>query len=195
MNTKFKTRVVQFRRRREGKTNYKKRLNLLKSGIPRLVVRKSLNHVNVQIATFLPEGDKVHVAVNSKSLEKLGWPSKGNIPTAYLTGYMLGKKALEAGIKKAILDIGMQSPIKATRVYAALKGACDAGLDVPHSEDVMPDDEKVAGKDIEEYAKLLKEKDDAKYKRQFSKYIKEKVDPSSISSRFEEVKNKITGAK
>ncbi|MDK2384746.1 MAG: 50S ribosomal protein L18, partial [Candidatus Korarchaeota archaeon] len=30
---------VRFRRRREGKTDYKKRLALLKSGLPRMVVR------------------------------------------------------------------------------------------------------------------------------------------------------------
>jgi large subunit ribosomal protein L18 len=106
---------------------------------------------------------------------------------------MLGKKAAEAKVGRVILDIGMQSPVIRSRVYAALKGAVDAGLDIPHSEDVLPEDENVMGKPIEEFAKKLKESDEEKYKKQFSRYLKENIDPSTISSKFEEVKNKITG--
>ena len=44
-----KTYTVPFRRKREGKTNYKKRLGLLKSKSLRLVVRKSNKHILVQL--------------------------------------------------------------------------------------------------------------------------------------------------
>ena len=38
---------VKFRRRREGKTNYKKRLAFVKSDLPRLVVRRSNKYLNL----------------------------------------------------------------------------------------------------------------------------------------------------
>jgi len=95
------TYVVPFRRRKEKATDYRKRLALVKSGKPRMVVRRSNKHVLVQIVEFDPNGDKVLVSVNSKNLKKFKWASRRNLPTAYLTGYyagMLGKKGRSEGI-------------------------------------------------------------------------------------------------
>ncbi len=195
MKKNFKTRVVQFRRKREGKTNYKKRLKLLKSGMPRLVIKKSLKHISVQIIEYSQHGDKVVATINSKVLEKMGWPAKGNIPSAYLTGLLVGKKAVEMKIKKIILDTGMQSVVKGSRIYALAKGAIDAGMDIPHAKDVLPNDDIVKCKAIENYAKILKEKDADAYKKQFSQYLKNNIDPLMLGKMFETIKNKITGAK
>ena len=63
----------QYKRRRLGKTNYKKRLQLLSSGIPRLVVRKSLNYIRAQIIEFDKKGDKTVASANSRELKKLGF--------------------------------------------------------------------------------------------------------------------------
>lgn len=189
-----KIKIVQFRRRREGKTNYKKRLNLLKSGIPRLVIRKSLKHITSQIIEYAPQGDKVLATVNSKSLGKMGWQVNGNIPSAYLTGLLLGKKAAELNIKKVILDMGMHPSIKGSRIYAIIKGALDTGLEIPHSEDILPNDDIIQCKAIEQYAKKLQEKDPDSYQKQFSKYLKNNIDPSTLGKTFEQIKNKIIGA-
>ena len=59
---------VPFRRRREGKTNYHKRLALLKSGKPRLVVRKTLNHHVAQIVLYDPKGDRTIVSAHTREL-------------------------------------------------------------------------------------------------------------------------------
>jgi len=190
-----KIKIVQFRRRREGRTNYKRRLNLLKSGIPRLVVRKSLKHITSQIVQYSPKGDKVLATVNSKSLEKMGWPVKGNTPSAYLTGLLMGRKAAELNIKKVVLDMGMHPSIRGSRIYALIKGALDTGLEIPHSDDVLPADDEIYCKSIEEYAKKIKSENADLYKRQFSGYIKNDVDPSSLGKIFENTKNKIIGAK
>ena len=100
---------IPYRRKREGKTNYKKRLEMLKSGALRLVVRTSLRHVTVQVVEYNVDGDKTLVAVNSKELAKYGWKGHGrNISVAYLTGYLCGKKALKKDIKEAILDQGLR---------------------------------------------------------------------------------------
>lgn len=195
MNKKSKTHIVQFRRKREGKTNYKKRLNLLKSGLPRLVIRKSLKHISAQIIEYSPQGDKVVATVNSKMLEKMGWIANGNIPSAYLTGMLLGKKVAEIKIKKVVLDMGMHTSIKNSRIYALVKGAVDTGVIIPHSKDILPDDETVRCKAIEEYAKKLKAEDAAAYKKQFSQYLKKEIEPSMLSKIFEDIKNKIIGAK
>ena len=59
---------MHFSRRRKGITNYRKRLALLKSGIPRAVVRFSNAKVSVQIIDFAKEGDKVLASANSNDV-------------------------------------------------------------------------------------------------------------------------------
>jgi large subunit ribosomal protein L18 len=65
-----------------------------------------------------------------------------------LTGYLAGLRAKSRGVSGAILDIGLNPPVKGSRIYAALKGAVDAGLEVPHSPDILPDDSRVSGEHI-----------------------------------------------
>lgn len=152
-------RVIPHRRKRKQKTNYKRRLGLLKSGIKRLVIRKSLNNMVAQIIEYHPEGDKVIASSHSRELLKKAWNfNKRNLPACYLVGYMLGKKSLSKNVKEAILDIGLQKSVKGSRIYACLKGAVDAGLTVNCSDDVFPSPERVEGKHIsEEVAKKFKE--------------------------------------
>ena len=131
--------VVYFRRRREGKTDYAKRLALVKSRETRMVVRKTNSAVIVQFVNFTPEGDKTVVTVNSNKLTKLfAWPSKRNIYTAYLTGLYAGKEAKKKNISKFVLDIGLQRPTKGNVLFAALKGAIDAGLSTAYNEEMVP---------------------------------------------------------
>jgi large subunit ribosomal protein L18 len=150
----------EFRRKREAKTNYKKRLSLLLSEKPRLVIRKSLKNIIVQIIEYAPDGDKVISGANSKELEKkFQWKAgRSNMPSAYLTGYLLGKKAAKKDIKEAVLDLGLNEGAKGGKFYAALKGVLDAGIDVPHSEKILPDEKRLNGSHIsEEVAKSLEE--------------------------------------
>ncbi len=183
---------VQYRRKREGKTNYRKRLKLLLSRKNRAVVRKSNGNVSAQIVSYEEKGDKIVVAASSRTLIKqYGWKAnRSNVPAAYLTGLLCGKKAVSAGVKEAILDMGFQTPHNQGIVYATLKGLIDGGLSIPHTEDIVPTEDAIQGKKIEEYAKKLKE-DKEKYDKQFSSYIKNNVNPEEISKHFTEVKNKI----
>jgi len=146
---KQKTFTVQFRRKREGKTNYKKRLRLLLSKKARLVLRPSLMGMSAQVIEFFPEGDKIIVSAHSRKLKELGWKfHKGNIPAAYLTGLLIGTKAKEKGIKEAVLDLGLRKPVKGSRLFACLKGAVDGGLKVTHSDKIVPTNERISGKHI-----------------------------------------------
>ena len=132
------------RRRREGKTDYKARLGFLKSGMPRVIVRKTNRYILGQIVVSDISQDRIILSVNSKDLLTNGWPkemggSLKSLPAAYLTGFLLGKKAKD--IDEAILDIGLQRNIKKSRLYAFLKGLVDAGFKIGHKESVLPDEE------------------------------------------------------
>ena len=137
---------VKFRRRREHRTDYSKRRKLLQSKIQRFVVRKSNKYITVQLIEYLAKGDKTLATINSKVLKKLAWKySCKNIPASYLTGLLLSKKTKE---RKAILDIGLYKPVKSSKLFAALKGAIDGGLEIKHDPKIFPSEDRLAGKHI-----------------------------------------------
>ena len=148
---------VPFRRRREGRTNFYQRRNLLVSGRSRVVIRPSARNVVVQVTDAKLKGDMIRAAASSKQLQKeFGWKfGTGNLPCAYLSGYLLGKKALKAGLTNGIADIGLRTHVN--RTWAALKGVIDAGFEVPADEEVFPEADRLTGKHIESYAKQVKD--------------------------------------
>jgi large subunit ribosomal protein L18 len=153
-----KRKNVPHRRKREGKTDYRLRLRLLKSGKPRLVVRKSLKNITCQIVKYGVEGDRTIVSSHSGDLKKFGWKFHGgNVPSAYLTGLLCAEKAKKHRINHAVLDIGLYASTPGNRLYSALKGAADGGLEIPHSGEILPKPERVAGKHIAEHNKKLKD--------------------------------------
>ena len=186
-----KPKPVLYRRKREKKTNYTKRLHLLLANKLRLVVRMTNNKVIGQVVEFTPKGDKALVGVDSFALKKIGWKySCKNFPAAYLTGLLLGKKAQEKGLKEAVLDTGFTSPLRKGKVYAFLKGVIDSGLEVPHDKSIIPDEKRLTGEHIKNYALMLKENKEV-YELRFGQYLKNKVQPEEIAKGFEEVKKKI----
>ena len=183
---------VVFRRRRSGKTNYRSRRALILSKIPRLAVRLSLKNIIIQVIEADSKGDMVIVSAHSRELTKnYGWKSNGgNIPSAYLTGLLCGYKAISKGVEKVILDIGLHIPSKGTRIFSALKGVIDAGVDVPHSEDVLPKESRIIGNHIVKYANSLSAEPE-EYKQKFSVYISKGLRPEELSEHFSKVKTKI----
>jgi len=146
------------RRRREVRTDYHQRLRLLKSGKPRLVARKSNKHTTAQLITPGPHGDETLASAHSSDLEAYGWEAPtGNVPAAYLTGLLAGKRALEAGVEEAVLDIGLNTATPGNKVFAVQEGAIDAGLEIPHNDSVLADWERTRGEHIAEYAEGLEE--------------------------------------
>jgi large subunit ribosomal protein L18 len=146
MKKQKKTTIIPHRRRREDKTDYHLRLRLLKSGKPRFVVRRSLNNILCQVIAYERTGDRVLAAADSKELRKMGWTGHtGNIPSAYLTGLLCGVRA-KGKATSCVFDMGLYASTKGSRLYSALKGALDAGLQVPHSSDILPSAERLSGK-------------------------------------------------
>ena len=142
---------VPFRRRREGRTDYRRRSRLLRGGVPRAVVRKSNKHTRVQFVDYKATGDAILASAVSTELEEFGWTGSGkSTPGAYLTGLLAGKRAKEKGVEEAVLDIGLREPTKGAVVFAALKGIIDAGIEVPHSDKMLPADDRINGKHMRE---------------------------------------------
>ncbi|MET1100878.1 MAG: 50S ribosomal protein L18 [Pyrodictiaceae archaeon] len=184
---------VPRRRRREGKTNYYKRYKMIISRRPRLVVRRTNQYIWVQVIIARPEGDVTVAAAHSRELVKrYGWlGGTKNTPAAYLTGLLAGLRALREGIREAVLDIGLHRPTKGARVFAALKGAVDAGLKIPYSEEILPGEDRIRGEHIARYAEILEKQDPELFKTRFSLYLARGLDPRALPEHFEEVKRKI----
>ncbi len=183
---------MQFRRRREKKTDYVQRLALLKSGKHRLVVRRSGNNFRMQIVDFTPEGDKTLVEVASSMLRKYGWKGHcGSVPAAYLTGLLMGKEASNKGIREAVPDLGMQMSVRGSSLFACVLGARDGGIKISIGKEALPAKDRIEGKHIAEYASMLKGKDDKKYSRHFSAYLKNGLEPEKLPEHFNEVKENI----
>jgi len=188
---------VPYRRRREHKTDYKARRILATSGSPRFVVRPSNRNIIIQITRSEIEGDQVLTQTGSTELAtRFGWlGGRKNTPAAYLLGLIAGHKALKKGVEAAILDLGLRRPTKSSRLFAAVKGALDAGLKVPCDGDIMPDAERVEGATISEYAKGLKSLEEpVEYERRFSEYLRRGLRPEELTDHFREVKARIEEA-
>ena len=109
----------------------------------------NITNENTQVQLLKPgmTGDKVIASAHSRYLLEKGWKgSRKNVPAAYLTGYLAGKKALGQGAKDAILYTGTRKYTE--RMAAALKGVIDAGLQVPADSETFPADERINGEHL-----------------------------------------------
>jgi len=193
---------VPRRRRREGKTNYYKRYIMVLSGKLRFVVRRTLNHIIVQVVKFHPKGDITLVAAHSRELvKKYGWKgATDNLPAAYLTGFLAGLRALKAGIKYAVPDIGLHKFTPCCRIFAAIKGGIDAGLEIPLGIHKIFEDEdkleyclkyRIPGQHIADYASKLLSENPELFEKRFSKYLSREFDPRNLPNHFRETLLKI----
>ena len=172
---------VPMRRRREARTNYHQRLRLLKSGKPRLVARKSNQHTRAQLIVPGAQGDETLASATSNDLQEYGWEAPtGNLPAAYLTGLLAGKRAIEAGLEEAVLDIGLNTATPGNKAFAVQEGAIDGGLEIPHSDDVFAEWPRTRGEHIAAYAEQL---DEPLYSGDF--------DATDLPEHFDEVRETI----
>jgi len=228
----FKRYQVQFRRRREGKTDYRARKRLIaqdknKYNSPkyRFVVRLTNSDIICQIAYAKITGDYIMCAAYSHELTNYGLPFKvTNYAAAYATGLLVARRLLTnlkladkyKGVEKvdgndynveelsdgprpfrAYLDVGLHRTTTGSKVFAALKGATDGGIDIPHSvtrfvgydkegkalkADVLR--KHIFGGHIADYMKSLKEENPPKYQKQFSLYIKNKLEGNQLEAKW-----------
>ena len=173
---------ISKRRRIEGKTNYKKRIRLLKAGAGRIVFRKTNKYIIGQYIKSKEAQDSVARGIDSKILIKYGWPKEASgslksLPACYLTGLLLGKKIIEKeGKTKAIFDIGLLRNVQKSRMYAFLKGIVDSGIDILNNAK-FPDESRIIGRHLKKNINFEK--------------IKEKIENDTPDSQgHKNVKNK-----
>mmetsp|Transcript_11196 Transcript_11196/g.25003 ORF Transcript_11196/g.25003 Transcript_11196/m.25003 type:complete len:307 (-) Transcript_11196:32-952(-) len=239
---------VKFRRRREGKTDYRQRKRLVcqaknKYQTPkyRLVVRFTNTQVICQVVYSLIDGDRVFCQATSKELPRYGL-SAGlkNYAAAYCTGLLVARRLLQkVGLDdtyegntevdgnvvsteyddktyyveevdedkrpfRCLLDVGCRPTTTGCRIFGALKGAADGGLDIPHSEKRFPGydrdakeydadmhRERIFGGHVGEYMEYLDEEDNAKYQEHFAAYIANEYEADSLEELYEGVHEKI----
>jgi len=239
---------VKFRRRREGKTDYRQRKRLCcqdknKYQTPkyRLVVRFTNKQVICQIAYALVDGDRILAQASSTELPRYGLNAGlKNYAAAYCTGLLVARRLLQkVGLDelyegntevdgevvkteydgkeffveevdddkypfRALLDVGCRPTTTGARIFGALKGAADGGLDVPHSEKRFPGydrdakeydadmhRERIFGGHVGEYMEYLEEEDNQKYQEHFAKYIENDMEADGLEELYEEVHEKI----
>lgn len=99
---------------------------------------------------------------------------------------------------KCFLDVGLARTTTGARVFAALKGAVDGGLNIPHNENRFPgwnkteetlDSEvlraKIFGEHVADYYRKLLDTNPDAAQRQFGRFIKEGIQPEDISAIYE----------
>jgi large subunit ribosomal protein L18 len=126
-------------------------------------------------------GDRTLASARSADLREYGWEAPlGNLPAAYLTGYLAGLRAIDAGLEEAVLDIGLKSATPGSKLFAVQEGAIDAGLEVPHNESVLADWERTRGEHIAAYAA---DRENDLYSTGF--------DATELPSHFDEVRERL----
>jgi len=241
----FKRFQVKFKRRREGKTDYKARKNLIKQdknkyNTPkyRFVVRFTNADIICQVIAAKIVGDFVLTAAYAHELPNYGLKTGlTNYAAAYCVGLLTARRLLKKlgldgkfkGKKEAngkfylirklsykhkrvlrrkhkkirdrahpfvaLLDVGLRRTSTGAKIFAALKGAVDGGLSIPHNPkrfvgfnketqklDAEALRKRIFGGHVADWMKKLKEDDEKKYARQFSHYIREGITFDKVES-------------
>jgi large subunit ribosomal protein L5e len=191
----------------------------------RMIVRFTNKDIICQIAYARIEGDVIVGAAYSHELPRYGVKvGLTNYAAAYCTGLLLGRRILEKfkldtiyqgqtevtgeqfqvesvdgqpGAFRCFLDVGLARTTTGARIFGALKGAVDAGLDIPHGVKRFPgyDGESkefhadvhrkhILGQHIADYMRLLQNDDDEAFKKQFSAFIKNGITADLIEELY-----------
>lgn len=182
--------VHTLKRIRTHKTNYRKREALLISKLDFVTIKISNQNVIAQVLKPEIQGDIVRVSTHSRELRRYGWKgSLNSLPACFLVGLVLGRKALEKGVDKAVLYIG-NKPFT-SRIAACMKGIVQAGINIPISSESYPTEHRLNGQHIAEYALKIKTEDINKYNKYFSSLLKEGLVPENYQSHVEEITARI----
>eukprot|EP01032_Pedospumella_encystans_P020457 gene20457-23236_t len=244
----FKTFQVKFRRRREGRTDYRQRHKLItqdknkyQSPKYRLVVRFTNRYVICQIIYAEVIGDKVLAQASSAELPRYGLKvGLKNYAAAYATGLLLARRLLKkigldetySGVEevtgevvstevngrtyfveevddekrpfRALLDVGIKNTTTGAKVFGAMKGASDGGLDIPHSNKRFPgysrdtktfDAEmhkgRIMGEHVADYMREMEEDDEENYQKHFAKYLENDLEADDLEELYEKVHSAI----
>ncbi|GFN77597.1 60S ribosomal protein l5-like [Plakobranchus ocellatus] len=191
----------------------------------RMIVRFTNKDIVCQIAYARIVGDVIVCAAYSHELPRYGVKvGLTNYAAAYCTGLLLARRLLKKfnldatypgqeeadgeefyvedvdgapGAFRAYLDVGLARTTTGARVFGALKGAADGGIDIPHSTrrfpgydaesqkyDAQVHRDHILGKHVADYMDYLQKNDEDAYKRQFSQFIKHGVAATKVEEMY-----------
>lgn len=190
----------------------------------RFVVRRTNSKIICQIVYSTIQGDRVLCQAMSTELTRFGITiGLKNYAAAYATGLLLARRLLkQVGMDtafigkdkatgdefhvaddfdgerrpfKAALDCGLYRTTVGARLFGALKGACDGGIDIPHSVKRFPGYsgeeydakvhlDRILGKHVSNYMQHLKDEDPEAYERQFSQAIKAGITGDKVEKMY-----------
>jgi large subunit ribosomal protein L5e len=194
----------------------------------RLVVRITNKDVICQIFAADLTHDVCMAAAYAHELPRYGLKhGLTNYAAAYCTGLLLARRVnkkynleykgntevdgndfnveAEEGGKapfKALLDVGLARTTTGARIFGALKGACDGGIDVPHKDRRFPGSKRGENKEWEsdpethrkyifgghvgDWMKAIAEDDDKKesVKQQFKKFQEAGIDAGKLEAMY-----------
>ncbi|MEK6833050.1 MAG: 50S ribosomal protein L18 [Nanoarchaeota archaeon] len=144
---------TQKRRRKENKTDYLKRLKLLKGEKPRIIFRKTNRYIISEYIESKEAQDKVIIGFDSRKLNEYGWPkdaqgSLKSITASYLTGYLIGKTIIKEKLENPILDSGMNRVLHKNKIYAFIKGLIDSGIKINCKKEFFPEELRIKGQHL-----------------------------------------------
>jgi len=191
----------------------------------RMIVRFTNKDITCQIAYARLEGDVIICAAYAHELPRYGVKvGLTNYAAAYCTGLLLARRLLtklnladtykgceevngdeylvegeegQPGPFRCYLDVGLARTTTGAKIFGALKGAVDGGLDIPHSNKRFPgyDNEAkefdpevhrnhIFGQHVAGYMKSLQEEDAEAFQKQFAKFISNGVDADSVEAMY-----------
>lgn len=191
----------------------------------RLIVRMTNKDITCQIAYARVYGDVIVESAYSHELPKYGVKvGLTNYAAAYCTGLLVARRILtkyglnevyqgqtkadgedfsvedvdgEHGAFRAYLDIGLARTSTGAKIFGALKGAVDGGIDIPHSNRRFPGfdaeskeynaevhKEHIVGGHVSKYMESLLEEDEEAFKKQFSQFVKNGVTADGVEAMY-----------
>ncbi|MFQ5951280.1 MAG: 50S ribosomal protein L18 [Candidatus Geothermarchaeales archaeon] len=180
------------RRRRESRTDYAARKKLLLSGQSMLVTRKTSKYVYASICLPSGKGDVTLASACSKELsDAFDLVSLRNLPSAYLTGLLAGRRARERNLKTAVVCLGPAWSPNASIPFAVAQGCVDAGLKIPVGGQAEVDQDRLRGQHIAQFSKKLRETGEERFSEVFSRYARLGVDPQTLPETVDSIKLRI----
>jgi large subunit ribosomal protein L5e len=101
---------------------------------------------------------------------------------------------------RCLLDVGVRNTTTGARIFAALKGASDGGLDIPHNHKRFPGYTKdtkqfdaemhkghIMGEHIADYMREMEDDDEENYAKHFAKYVENGISADDLETKLEEV--------
>merc|ERR1712188_171420 len=193
----------------------------------RFVVRFTNKDIICQVISSTLKGDLTHCAAYAHELPRYGLKvGLTNYSAAYCVGLLCARRLLkkydldgtfegtpevtaefedcyvhgndeERNAFHALLDVGLKRTTLGSKIFSAMKGAFDGGLEIPHGEkkfygydpeekeyDAAAHRERILGGHVSTYMESLEEEQPDEYAKKFARFIKEGVTADGMEDMY-----------